>query len=937
MTRPLGQLTDTVIKAKAGNPLAQVTIVVPNHGSGRDVLHHLARNGGVANTAVLTMPQLVDKLAAPVLSPRLPLPYPLLEAAVQQVLTENPGEFEKVADQPVTARALSAAAWELAAIDQPELETATPMVADLLRVYRTAIPRLAERYFLSHEAYAAATQGLSDAGHLIAYQLNPASSAEKSFIETVKSHGDTIESQSVAEPTQVIHTSDADEEVRAVVRLVRRHLANGIPGHRIGIFYPAEDPYLPLLHEHVTGGDIAYIAPESHTLVDRPIARTLLGLLELDHRTMPRRELLMLLAEGALKRPACNGESISQRRLELLTRRQVPVVGGSDWDRLPGVVPTDAHHDRAVALFEFVKRLQRRLEATVDAQNWAIAAQELTNLLDQYFRQPKSEVDRADLAVIRSECSELALMDSIAPPPSSARVYDALSIRLEGRRGITGTSGAGVAVTPISAGVGRDFDVSIVVGAAEGMVPRPRPENPLLPAELVGTTPREHNQRQLRAFEGAVSAGSAERIVTFPRGNLRGGAEKVPSRWLVPALVRLAGSDVDVVDWQRQTQAIPTIVAVESFDVAAQQGDPRIGSSAASETEWRLRELAAAPANRRRGALDDPIIDLGMHMRSDRLNGRFTRFNGNLGDVRELISTFEKPVSPTGLETWVASPYQFFLEHVLRLKALEDPDEVAQIDALTRGTLVHDILERYVLGTIDGKVLDFARLSLIAQEMLDDATATNPGWLERLWAKDRGIIVRDLADWFEHDRDDLTNGWHPTRVEKPFGTDPEPETTLALGDTMIRFRGKIDRIDTHRDGRVRVTDYKTGKVSKNYNDITADTPTGGGKQFQLPVYGLFARTLGDDVEARYWFITRKGEFKSVGYPVTDSVIATLVADIDLVHRCITAGQFPPKVADTFWELPVIDLLGRAGLRRAWANLENVDQLTDYVQKYGGQV
>lgn len=934
VTRPLDRLTDTLAQVKAGNPLTKVTVVVPNHGASRDVLHHLARTVGVANTDVLSISKLVSSLAAPVLSPRVPLPYPLLEAAVQEVLMESPGEFNDVADQPVTARALSAAARELTAIDEPALESATPMVADLLRVYRTAIPRLTGRYFLEHEAYAAATQHLSNAGHLIAYQLNPTSSAEKSFVNKLKQHGHTVDSDAAAEPTQVIHTSDADDEVRAVVRLVRKQLANGTPGHRIGVFYPTEDPYLPLIHEHFATGGIAYTAPECHTLVDRPTARTLLGLLELHHSTMPRRQLLTLLAEGALERPTCYDEPISQRRLELLTRRTVPVVGGSDWDRLTRVDPDDDHHDRAVALYEFVKRLQRRLESIVNASDWETAAKHLAELLDQDFRQSTSEVGRADLAAIRAECADLTLMDGIAPPPSAARVYDALSVRLEARRGNTGVPGAGVTVSRLAEGVGRDVDVSIVVGSAEGLVPAPRPENPLLPAELVGSTPRDHIQRQLEAFGGAVSAGSAERIVTFPRGNLRGGTEKVPSRWLVPALARLAGRDVDVVDWQRQTQGTPAIVAVESFDVAAQQADPRIGSSAAAETEWRLRELAAVPANRRRGALDDPIINLGMHMRSDRLNGRFTRFNGNLADVRDLISTFDKPVSPTGLETWVASPYQFFLEHVLRLKKLDDPDEVAQIDALTRGTLVHDILERYVLGTIDGAELDFARLNEIAHELLDESTATNPGWLERLWAKDRGIIVRDIEAWFQHDHDDHTSGWRPTHAEQPFGD--EPEVTLTVGDTTIRFHGKIDRIDTHSEGRIRVTDYKTGKVNKKYNDITARTPTGGGKQFQLPVYGLFARTLGDDVEARYWFITRKGEFKSVGYPMTDSVIDALAADLELVHRCITAGQFPPKVADTFWDLPVIDLLGRAGLRRAWANLENVDELADYVQKYGGQ-
>ena len=57
----------------------------------------------------------------------------------------------------------------------------------------------------------------------------------------------------------------------------------------------------------------------------------MLGLLELDHEGMPRRELFALLAEGALRRPEADGRPISQRRLELLTAEEEPVVGGDDW------------------------------------------------------------------------------------------------------------------------------------------------------------------------------------------------------------------------------------------------------------------------------------------------------------------------------------------------------------------------------------------------------------------------------------------------------------------------------------------------------------------------------------------------------------------------------------------------------------------------------
>ncbi|NDZ92851.1 PD-(D/E)XK nuclease family protein [Streptomyces sp. SID6673] len=934
MTYPLGDVTGAVALAKTTSPLEQLTIVVPTVGSARDVVRQLARAGAIANTTVLPVSQLLTRLAAPVLIPRQSLPYPLLEAGIQSVLAEAPGVFADVADEPITAQALASAAWELTTIANPTMDSPTPLVADMLRIYRAATDRLTSSYYLQHEAYTAAAERLDELGAIIVYYPVANTSAEQTLLRKLQERGETIEAPAEVAPTQIIHTSDADDEVRAVVRLVRKHLANGVPGHRIGIFYGGDDPYLPLLHEHLTPGHIAFSGPECHTLVDRPTGRALLGLLELDHDKMPRRELSTLLAEGALRRPELDETPISQRRLERLTRDDEPIVGGHDWERLNRVGAHEKHHATAVALHTYMRELQADLRTVVDAPDWTTVSERLTGLLDRYFRTPTSAAAATDLAAIRIDCADLAHMDGIAPQPTAARVLDAVTVRLTAHRGIHGESGVGVSVGPIAAGIGRDLDVSIVIGAAEGIIPAPRRDDPLLPAELTGITARDYMERQRHACASAVSAGRSERIVTFPRGNLRGGAEKVPSRWLIPAMAQLAGRDVNVVNWQRETENTAAIVVVKSFDVAAQRADERIGASSASDTEWRLRELASVPANRRRGALDDPIINLGMHMRSDRLNGRFTRFNGNLSTVKDLISTFDHPVSPTGLELWVQSPYQYFLEHILRLRALADPDEIAQIDALTRGTLIHTILERYVLDTIDGAELDLPRLHDVAREVLDEAQANSPGWLEQLWDKDRGIILRDLEDWFTRDHTDHADGWQPIHAEQNFGTGASAEVPLVLGEHSIRFRGQIDRIDQHSGGRIRVTDYKTGKTDK-YKDLSDLTPTSSGLQFQLPVYGLFARTLGADVEARYWFITSKGKFASIGYPITDDVIATLIDDMTLVHRSIRAGHFPPKVEDTHWDLPVIDLLGRAGLRRAWAALEGVDEIADYVRKYGG--
>ncbi|CAM3120240.1 RecB family exonuclease [Williamsia muralis] len=930
------ELTVAVETAKSGALLSVVTVVVPGAAAGRDVMKHLARSGGLANTRVFTLSQAVAFLAAPVLAPRVSLDYPLLEASVQKVLSDEPGVFADVADQPITSQAIAGASLALAGHANPTASNPTRLVNDMLRVHRLATSTHASTYYLPHEAYAVAKERLDELGTIVVFRPCETDPAALEVLRAMQARGETIDSNAQVTGTMVVHTSDADDEVRAVSRIVRKYLSAGIPGHRIGVFYGAEDPYLHLIHEHFTSGDIEFAGPDCRSLIDRPIARSLLALLQLDIDLMPRRELLAILAERAVLRPDVDDNPISYRRLELLTRRHIPIVGGADWERLTQIDPAEPKYRSAPSLYAFVQSLRSDLRSITSAATWAEAAGALRNLVDSRFVTTSSldtDFTQGDAEAITRICYDLYAMDGIAPPPTAAGLVDALTVRINGERRTVGRSGAGVSIGPISAGVGRDLDVCIVVGVAEGIVPARRREDPLIPAELTGRSLADEIAGQQRQLVLTLGSGRHDRIVSFPRGSLRGGAEKVPSRWLLPTMEKLSGTPINVVDWQRQTKNVDSIVTVESFDVATQKFDPRIGTGAASPTEWRLRALAGVPARERRLTLDDPTVLQGMEMRSDRLNGRFSRFNGNLSTVKDLVKVFSEPISPTSLEQWVESPYRFFVRSLLGVDALDDPDEVAQLDPLTRGNLIHATLEQYIQAVIDGKDATLDRLLGIADEVLDEAILGAPGWLPQLWQKDRAIIRRDIETWFDHDSTDRADGWTPVGVEQRFGREGTATVLIDLGSGTVRFTGSIDRIDGHHDGRFRVTDYKTGQMAYS-RGISEAAPTQGGKKFQLPVYGLFAATLGEQVSARYWFATSKGGFGLIEYPITDAVLDILRTDLTLVHEAVTAGYFPPRTADTFWADALVDLIGKAGLERAWVNLGQAPEIADYIAKHG---
>ena len=105
----------------------------------------------------------------------------------------------------------------------------------------------------------------------------------------------------------------------------------------------------------------------------------------------------------------------------------------------------------------------------------------------------------------------------------------------------------------------------------------------------------------------------------------------------------------------------------------------------------------------------------------------------------------------------------------------------------------------------------------------------------------------------------------------------------------------MDRIDRNADGTVKVIDYKTGKADK-YAPLK-NHPTADGTRYQLPVYGLFARTLADPqspVAAEYWFISKAGHFAKIGYTVTDDVMEQLREDARPHHVGAAERRIPPS-------------------------------------------
>lgn len=257
---------------------------------------------------------------------------------------------------------------------------------------------------------------------------------------------------------------------------------------------------------------------------------------------------------------------------------------------------------------------------------------------------------------------------------------------------------------------------------------------------------------------------------------------------------------------------------------------------------------------------------------------QFNRFDGELrhpavlADLRARFGT-ERVFSPTSLETYIACPFRFWLEHVLRLEPLNDPDE--EVEHTRRGQAVHRALAR--LHTRPNPPTDVAaslkqELMTAVQEYADRAPSAvgRALWdiegkrLSRLGDKYARHWGAFRAEWTKHRRSP-----GPHAVEADFGVTPapgkEPLPPLVLAaDTSdeVRIGGRIDRIDLATGGDevgFWVIDYKTGRrTNYTHADVAAF------KKVQLPLYALavervvFAGRPARPLGLAYWLVADGG-------------------------------------------------------------------------------
>ncbi len=295
--------------------------------------------------------------------------------------------------------------------------------------------------------------------------------------------------------------------------------------------------------------------------------------------------------------------------------------------------------------------------------------------------------------------------------------------------------------------VGEAAGLVILAGLNEGGWPQALPPDPWLsrPMRLAAGLTLPERRVGLAAHDFQQAVGAAQVVLTRARRDSE--AETIPSRWL-NRLVNLLGGLPD------------------------QQGPQALAEMRARGKHWlRLAGLQAQPRMRLAPARRPSPIPPAPALRE---------------------------MSVTEVRSLIRDPYTVYARRVLGLRAL-DPLR-PEPDAAERGTVLHDIMDRFLRGLPDlpeAPQVMVARLLAITDQVLADQV---PWPSARLFWRARIAGVADRLVTDEAAR--LTQG-------RPAVIEDRAEQPIPGVD--FRLTAKPDRLDLLSDGRVQVYDYKSGK------------------------------------------------------------------------------------------------------------------------------
>jgi RecB family exonuclease len=640
---------------------------------------------------------------------------------------------------------------------------------------------------------------------------------------------------------------DREEELRDVIRHVRGRARQGTPPGRLAptaIVFQRPLPYLYLARQLCEDAGVQTQALDALPLAGEPYA-ALLDLVLVVARTGGTRESNVALLRSPLLRFEVDGTRVTPEDAAAL---DAILIARRPTEGLQAL-------RAAAAIAEAVREL-------APFQNAALASDQITTIAT-FLRSRQEGPGPGDVwreSYLRARAAVLGLLDGLAeayrrhddrPRPADVLVA-AIRHEVERQTFSPLRDRSGVHLVDAVAARFGEFDHVHLVGLVETDWPERQRRNIFYTSGLLKALgwpqDADHAAAQLAGFRDLT--GLPSRTLHLHAFQLEG-----------DAIVGLSPM-IEVVRGAPAVEATP-LPAMRVFSDEILPGD-------AASSPWLAARL-------QRPSLDEP------------------QYSG-----RGLPQT-PQPYRVSKVDRYVICPFQYFAESVLRLS--EDPEEAPGLTPIERGTLMHDLFERFYRawgeaghGTITPAKLPEA-VAMFA-EMARQTCATLPE-ADRVLEETRllgSLVARGVAERvFELEAED--SGEVATRHLEAVLRGPFRFPLLGgLDQRIIEINGKADRIDVFRDGSLRVVDYKLGRMPDLKTSIQIATYAYAAQQ-QLEAADHMSHPIAD---AMYLAFGDEQRLEGRVGSASDAAMAVeaRASEFARVVGQIEAGEFPARPIST---------------------------------------
>lgn len=697
-------------------------------------------------------------------------------------------------------------------------------------------------------------------------------------------------------------------EVRSIARLVLKAAGQGTPFDEMAVAIPQADVYAPILVDLFTRARIPFKLHPSLPLATGRIARSFLLLL--GSRNFDRGALLEFLTFAPIPLADKTGDPDPPHPsvFDQITR-ELKVVSGLDRFRKAldhfvseeSKVPADSVSDLHRSSRARRVKAARALRTLVDKVDLALAFTREKLPLDQWstrlrslaldWIRPSNEIETEEHALVVETLEELSALATLSPAVSFDQVGSVIEAQFDRkRRPLEEHSRVGVHVGSPEALSGGRFKFMAVLGLVEGGYPgvfRPDPflldsERQALSDEVQAAPPRKA-AAQLSLFDPdpkgftdtafvslpttktrvaqarrlfARTLGQAELslVLSYPRADEQTGRERLPSLFLMAALQAARGVAVTAEDLQK---------------VLIEDEDGRVDADLSLDLGERDTEAVARHGLSALSWLeaDRPFLRAAHELSRGRSARRLSPFDGLVGrpdeDSHSRLDPIKsgQPISASRIAAFGECGFRYFLRYVLKLEPAIEPEERRKLDPLEKGTLFHEVAERFLRERRDQAMLPIrntdeerSRLLALGDERLEAWVEGSPPRLVLLWRAEKKVFMSLLSEWLAREAENYrTRKATPAHFEVSFGmpyrqsNTNEPHRDLPVeisldNGSVLKISGQIDRIDRIEaadGGGLVLRDYKTGKAPSD-NDASLFK---GGRQLQIPFYILAAQEI----------------------------------------------------------------------------------------------